>query len=200
MKQRSHHALLVGAVPGAIPPLLGWTAVTGRIDAGGAVLFAILFLWQIPHFLAITLFRKDEYARAGLQVMPNVTGDHAVRHAIVRWTMALVASTVLLVPLGIAHPRLLRAGGRARRALLRHRLRRPRLDDPGHRTQVVSIALRVFDRLLVPHLRRDRHRPAGLILERNERKKRHPKSREPLLVVAALAALLDHKGLRVSYS
>jgi protoheme IX farnesyltransferase len=103
MKQRSHHALLVGAVPGAIPPLLGWTAVTGRIDAGGAVLFAILFLWQIPHFLAITLFRRDEYARAGLQVMPNVTGDEPVRHAIVRWTMALVATTFLLLPLGIAH-------------------------------------------------------------------------------------------------
>ena len=103
MKARSHHSLLVGAVPGAIPPLLGWTAVTGRIDAGGMVLFAILFIWQVPHFLAITLFRREEYARAGLHVMPNVTGPEPVKHAIVRWTMALVASTLLLVPLGIAH-------------------------------------------------------------------------------------------------
>jgi protoheme IX farnesyltransferase len=103
MKARSHHALLVGAVPGAIPPLLGWTAATGRIDAGGMVLFAILFIWQIPHFHAITLFRREEYARAGLFVMPNVTGPEPVKHSIVRWTMALVAATLLLVPLGIAH-------------------------------------------------------------------------------------------------
>ncbi len=103
LKQRSHHALLVGAVPGAIPPLLGWTAATGRIDMAGVVLFAILFFWQIPHFLAITLFRKDDYARAGLVVMPNVTGDREVKHAIVRYTAALVACSLLVVPLGVAH-------------------------------------------------------------------------------------------------
>lgn len=103
MKQRSHYALLVGAVPGAIPPLLGWTAVTGRIDAAGVVLFAILFLWQVPHFHAITLFRKGDYARAGLVVMPNVTGEEAVRHSIVRYTLALVLTTFLLLPLGVAH-------------------------------------------------------------------------------------------------
>lgn len=103
MKQRSHYALLVGAVPGAIPPLLGWTAVTGRIDAAGLVLFAILFLWQVPHFHAITLFRKGDYARAGLIVMPNVTGEEAVRHSIVRYTLALVLTTFLLIPLGVAH-------------------------------------------------------------------------------------------------
>jgi protoheme IX farnesyltransferase len=103
MKQRSHHALLVGAVPGAIPPLLGWTAATGRIDAAGMVLFSVLFLWQVPHFLAITLFRRAEYARAGLVVMPNVTGTRDVKHAIVRWSLALVGASLLLVPLGVAH-------------------------------------------------------------------------------------------------
>src|SRR5262245_42474538 len=74
LKQRSHWALLVGAVPGAMPPLLGWTAATGTIGAGGLVLFGILFLWQVPHFLAISIFRKEEYARAGLKVMPNTLG------------------------------------------------------------------------------------------------------------------------------
>ena len=103
MKQRSHHALLVGAVPGAIPPLLGWTAATNHIDAGGMVLFSVLFFWQIPHFLAIALFRRDDYARAGLVVMPNVAGERAVKHAIVRYLVALVAATLLLVPLGVAH-------------------------------------------------------------------------------------------------
>ncbi|MDB4942277.1 MAG: Heme synthase, protoheme farnesyltransferase [Labilithrix sp.] len=102
LKQHSFYALHVGAVPGAIPPLLGWTAATGRIDAGGMVLFAIMFLWQIPHFNAIALFRKADYARAGLHVMPNTQGELATRHSIVRWTFALVATSLLLVPLGIA--------------------------------------------------------------------------------------------------
>lgn len=103
LKQHSHWALHVGAIPGAIPPLLGWTAGTARIDAAGAVLFSLLFLWQIPHFLAITLFRKMDYARAGLVVMPNVAGELATRHSIVRWTFACVASSLLIVPLGLAH-------------------------------------------------------------------------------------------------
>jgi heme o synthase len=103
LKQHSPYALHVGAVPGAIPPLLGWTAGTGRIDAAGAVLFGILFLWQIPHFVAIALFRKADYARAGLVVLPNVKGELAARHTIVRWIFAGVATSLLVVPLGLAH-------------------------------------------------------------------------------------------------
>jgi len=102
MKQRSHAALLVGAVPGAIPPLMGWTAATGRVEPGGLALFAILFFWQIPHFLAIALFRKDDYARAGLLVMPNVMGDEATKQSIISHTGALVASTLLVFPLGVS--------------------------------------------------------------------------------------------------
>ena len=102
LKQHSHFSLHVGAVPGAIPPLLGWTAGTASIDAAGIVLFSILFLWQIPHFVAITLFRKTEYARAGLVVVPNVTGDLAAKHTIIRWIFALVAASLLVVPLGLA--------------------------------------------------------------------------------------------------
>jgi protoheme IX farnesyltransferase len=102
LKQHSHFALHVGAIPGAIPPLLGWTAGTARIDLAGIVLFSILFLWQIPHFIAIALFRKEDYARAGLVVTPNVVGDLASKHAIVRWSFALVAASLLVVPLGLA--------------------------------------------------------------------------------------------------
>ena len=102
LKQHSQYALHVGAIPGAIPPLLGWTAGTGRIDAAGVILFAVLFLWQIPHFAAITLFRKADYARAGLVVMPNVVGELAARHTIIRWIFALVAASLLIVPLGLA--------------------------------------------------------------------------------------------------
>jgi len=79
LKSRTEHAMLVGAVPGALPPLMGYTAATGRIALPGLALFAILFLWQLPHFLAIALFRKDEYRRAGLASVPLRQGDDAAR-------------------------------------------------------------------------------------------------------------------------
>ena len=94
MKRHSVRALWVGAIPGAIPPLLGWTAVTGRIDAAGVALFSILFIWQIPHFLAISIFRAEDYARAGLKVVPVELGDRATNSMMVRYTVALVAVTV----------------------------------------------------------------------------------------------------------
>jgi protoheme IX farnesyltransferase len=103
LKQRSHLALEVGALPGAMPPLLGWTAAMNRIDSAALVLLAILFFWQLPHFHAIALFRREEYARAGLQVLPNVRGDDVTKHAIVRYLAALLAVSLLLFPLGVAH-------------------------------------------------------------------------------------------------
>jgi protoheme IX farnesyltransferase len=103
LKPRSHLALEVGAIPGAMPPLLGWTAAMNRVDGTALVLFAILFFWQLPHFHAIALFRREDYARAGLQVMPNVRGDDATKHAIVRYLAVLLAVSLLLFPLGVAH-------------------------------------------------------------------------------------------------
>lgn len=102
LKPRSHLALEVGAIPGAMPPLLGWTAATGRVNAGGLVLMAILFFWQLPHFHAIAWFRREEYARAGLQVLPNTRGDDVTKHAIVRYLAVLLAVSLLLFPLGVA--------------------------------------------------------------------------------------------------
>jgi protoheme IX farnesyltransferase len=102
MKQRSTLALFVGAVPGAIPPLLGWAAVTGRADAGGLALFALLFAWQIPHFLAVSLYLREDYARGGLKVFSIVHGERATRIAIAVSTALLVPVSLLLVPLGVA--------------------------------------------------------------------------------------------------
>jgi protoheme IX farnesyltransferase len=90
LKRVTPKALLVGAVPGAIPPLLGWTAVTGRIELGGVLLFALMFVWQIPHFLAITLYLKDDYARGGHRVMPLVRGEAAARLHLLLWTLLLI--------------------------------------------------------------------------------------------------------------
>jgi protoheme IX farnesyltransferase len=102
LKARTSAAMLVGAVPGALPPLMGWTAVTGQVDNAGFVLFSILFLWQIPHFLAIALFRKEEYAAAGLKSVPLERGDESSRAQLVLYVVALVPMTMLPYQLRIA--------------------------------------------------------------------------------------------------
>ncbi|AKF10682.1 heme o synthase [Sandaracinus amylolyticus] len=102
MKQVSPAALLVGSVPGAMPPLMGWTAATGSLEAPGIVLFGILFLWQLPHFLAIAMFRQGEYTRAGIKVMPAVRGVARTKLHAAMYAGALVPVSLMLVPLGIA--------------------------------------------------------------------------------------------------
>jgi protoheme IX farnesyltransferase len=101
LKRRTTASLLVGAVPGAIPPLLGWTAVTGRVEGPGLLLFGVLFLWQVPHFLAIATFRRDDYQRAGLKVLPVERGDRVTRRHIVGYLVALVAVSLCLVATGV---------------------------------------------------------------------------------------------------
>lgn len=101
MKRQTALATLVGAIPGAMPPLMGWTAASGRLEAGGLLLFALLFLWQIPHFLAIGLYRAAEYQAAGMVIHANSLGPVATRRRIAAWTVLLVAATGLLVPLGV---------------------------------------------------------------------------------------------------
>lgn len=104
MKQVSPAALLVGSVPGAMPPLMGWTAATGSLEAPGLVLFGILFLWELPHFLAIAMFRQNEYVKAGIKVMPAVRGIPRTKLHAAIYAGALVPVSLLLVPLGYAGP------------------------------------------------------------------------------------------------
>ena len=79
---------IVGAVPGALPPLMGWTAARGELSSAGWSLFAILFFWQLPHFLAIAWIYRDDYAKAGFRMLPSVdphgerTGHQAVSHTL----------------------------------------------------------------------------------------------------------------------
>jgi protoheme IX farnesyltransferase len=88
LKTRTSLSTVVGAIPGALPPVIGWAAARGSIDAGAFVLFAILFLWQIPHFLAIAWIYREDYARGGLPMLPVVdpagvvTGRQAVANAL----------------------------------------------------------------------------------------------------------------------
>jgi protoheme IX farnesyltransferase len=91
MKRRTPQATLVGAVPGALPVLIGWTASHGSIALGGATLFAIVFLWQMPHFMAIAWLYRDDYSKAGFPMLPVIDpqGTRAGRQA-VRYAAALL--------------------------------------------------------------------------------------------------------------
>jgi protoheme IX farnesyltransferase len=102
LKRRSTLALLVGAVPGAMPPLMGYTAATGKLDATGLALFAILFAWQVPHFIAISMFRADEYARAGLKVVPIERGVAGAKLRILVWSLVLFAASLAILRTGVA--------------------------------------------------------------------------------------------------
>ncbi len=101
MKYRSPAALVVGAVPGAIPPLLGWTAVTNNLDLPGVVLFAILMIWQIPHFIAIALYRKADYERAGIKAISVTSSNMVAKLHAAAWAVALIPVSMALTPLGL---------------------------------------------------------------------------------------------------
>ena len=96
MKRRSAAATLVGAVPGALPPLIGWAAASGSASLGGWTLFAIVFLWQIPHFMAIAWLYREDYGKAGFPMLPVVEPDGR------RTGRQAVAYAVCLVPVSLA--------------------------------------------------------------------------------------------------
>lgn len=104
LKRVSPWALHVGAVPGAIPPLMGWTAATGRLDVPGWCVFAILFAWQLPHFLAISLYLRDDYGRGGLRVVPVALGVDRARRHLMAYAILLAAVAVAPFGLGVAGP------------------------------------------------------------------------------------------------
>jgi protoheme IX farnesyltransferase len=90
LKTRTTLSTAVGAIPGALPPLIGWAAARGSLSLGGWVLFAILFFWQFPHFMAIGWMYREDYARAGIRMLPVVDrkGDSTFRQII--WTSAVL--------------------------------------------------------------------------------------------------------------
>ena len=98
LKTRTTLSTAVGAIPGALPPLIGWAAARGSLSLGAWVLFAILFFWQFPHFMAIAWIYREDYARAGIRMLPTVDrkGDATFRQivctsAILVWVSALPA-------------------------------------------------------------------------------------------------------------
>ncbi len=101
LKPRSPLNAVVGGAAGAVAPLIADAAVHGHVSAGGWILFGIILLWQPPHVWAIALFRKEDYARAGIPMMPNVVGDQPTRWRMLWYTLALVPVTLAPWPLGL---------------------------------------------------------------------------------------------------
>jgi heme o synthase len=103
LKKRTVWATFVGAIPGAIPPMIGWTAATGKLDAGAWLLFAILFVWQFPHFHAISWMYREDYARAGIRMLPTVDKDGTrTFRQIILYAAGLVAVSLLPAIMGFA--------------------------------------------------------------------------------------------------
>jgi len=102
LKRTTTYALHIGAVPGAIPPLIGWASITGSLAPRAFPLFLVLLIWQLPHFLAIATFRREEYARAGLLVQPNVRGLASTRRSIIGYSVLLLAVSWSPLVLGMA--------------------------------------------------------------------------------------------------
>jgi protoheme IX farnesyltransferase len=103
MKRRTPLSTLVGAIPGALPALIGWTASHGSVALGGATLFAIVFLWQIPHFMAIAWMYRDDYGKAGFPMLPVIDpeGRRAGKQAVL-YAAALVPVSLLPTLAGIS--------------------------------------------------------------------------------------------------
>jgi protoheme IX farnesyltransferase len=105
LKTRTSLSTLVGAIPGALPPVIGWTAATGSITLPAIVLFGIVFFWQMPHFLAIAWMYRSDYARAGIPLLPVVepdgrrTSQQALLYSAGLWPVSLMPLTV-----GLAGP------------------------------------------------------------------------------------------------
>lgn len=108
LKLKSSLSTIVGAVPGALPPLIGWAAATNSLSAGGWALFGIVFFWQMPHFLAIAWMHRHDYARAGMPLLPVVdpSGRSTGRQAVL-YAAAMVPVSLLPTLLGLAGPRYL---------------------------------------------------------------------------------------------
>lgn len=101
LKRRTPQNIVIGGAAGAMPPLVGWAAVTGQIDLAPVFLFGLIFLWTPPHFWALALVKREEYADAGVPMLPVVAGVRSTTVQITVYTIILVAFSLAAVPLGL---------------------------------------------------------------------------------------------------
>jgi heme o synthase len=103
LKRRTAHNTVIGGAAGAFPPMIGWAAVTGGLDWGAVVLFAIVFLWQPTHFWALALYRAGDYARVGIPMLPVVSGEAETKRQMLLYAVILYPVTLLPLLLGFGH-------------------------------------------------------------------------------------------------
>jgi protoheme IX farnesyltransferase len=104
LKPRTAQNIVIGGAAGAFPPLIGWVAATGRIETLPLLLFAIIFLWTPPHFWALSLFVRSDYANAGIPMLPVVAGPQATRRQLFLYSLPMAAAAVAPWPLGLTGP------------------------------------------------------------------------------------------------
>jgi heme o synthase len=104
LKPRTAQNIVIGGAAGAFPPLIGWVPATGHVAALPLLLFAIIFLWTPPHFWALSLFVRSDYATAGIPMLPVVAGVQSTRRHILVYTLPMAAAAVAPWPLGLAGP------------------------------------------------------------------------------------------------
>jgi heme o synthase len=102
LKRSTTHNIVIGGAAGAVPPLVGWAAATGEIAFGAVLMFAIVFFWTPPHFWALALILRPDYAEAGVPMLPVVRGDAETRHQVLTWTLVMVGVTLLPYVAGVA--------------------------------------------------------------------------------------------------
>ena len=104
LKPRTAQNIVIGGAAGAFPPLIGWVAATGEVATLPLLLFAIIFLWTPPHFWALSLFVRSDYAAAGIPMLPVVAGFQSTRRQVLLYTLPMAAAAVAPWPLGLAGP------------------------------------------------------------------------------------------------
>ncbi|MEW5705164.1 MAG: heme o synthase [Pseudomonadota bacterium] len=102
LKRRTPQNIVIGGAAGAFPPMIGWAAVTGEVSLSSLVLFAIIFLWTPPHFWALSLYRSDDYKKAGVPMLPVVSGPRETKKQILLYTILLVPLTLVPSFIGLS--------------------------------------------------------------------------------------------------
>ncbi len=104
LKRATPQNIVIGGLSGAMPPLLGWAAVSGTIEPGALILVLIIFAWTPPHFWALAIYRKDEYAKTGIPMLPVTHGEHLTKIHIILYTIIMILVSVLPYLIGMSGP------------------------------------------------------------------------------------------------
>ena len=156
LKPATPQNIVIGGASGAMPPVLGWAAVTNDVAPEALILFLIIFVWTPPHFWSLALYRTQDYARAGLPMLPVTHGARYTRLMIVLYTFALIAVSLLPYAIRMSGAALPRRGARARRGVRRLRDRavralQRRAGAPRRSRYSIVYLAALFSALLVDH-------------------------------------------------